>query len=939
MSDESSSSDPKSSLQWIWSPESVPSQGSNVQNWDAYRTLLDSLPFHILIKDRSGRRVYGNPAYLKLHNFTLEEMQGKTDFDLFPEDLAREFSADDQQVMSTGERSWAVEKHLNADGERYWIERIKTPLRTPDQKVVGVQIVFWDVSRLNRTEEALDHERSLMSSLMDNIPDAIYFKDKASRFIRMSSAQARKFGIESADAAIGLTDADIFTEEHARQALADEAKIMATGVPMVARIEKETWPDREDTWVSTTKMPLRDSAGEVVGTFGISRDITELKKTQDELQQARDSADLASKAKSDFLANMSHEIRTPMNAIIGMTELLLDTSLDRSQREYLKIVQESGESLLSLLNDILDFSKIEAGHLELDRRSFDLHQSIGNTLRSLALRAHAKGIELAYSIDPKIPMALIGDVGRLRQVIVNLVGNAIKFTSEGEVVLTIEAVESTQDLITLQISVRDTGIGIPEDKQALVFDEFQQADSSTTRTYGGTGLGLAISSRLVQLMNGEISVQSEAGSGSTFTFSAQLEIDHAEDSNVQPDVSEIEGARILIVDDNATNRRILTQMLSNWGVQPEAVHSAKAAFEALRQAAETSRPIQAVLLDVNMPEASGFDFAEWVRKEVQFQTLPLLMLTSGGRPGDTERRRELNISAKMMKPVKQSEVFEEIVRALGVQPSAGMNEVEEASLDVDQFKGCRVLLAEDNLVNQKLAVGILNKLNCEVTVAETGIEAIDKWQKAEFDVILMDIQMPDLDGLQATQQIRALEAEDKHLPIIAMTAHAMSGDREKCLAAGMDDYLSKPVRVGELREKLSSIMNSSNGSSSTSTPDAGSPVEDPWKNYDWSVALENVAGDLELLETVLDAFLAEYPPLLEGIRTSIENEEFDRLSKNAHTLKGTLLSIGALAPAETLLSLEECAKNEDSNRAQTLNHQLRSEFEKLIPILKAGPGA
>ncbi|WP_231740844.1 response regulator [Thalassoglobus neptunius] len=910
-----------------------------MQSWIAYRTLLDSLPFHILIKDRSGRRVYGNPAYLKLHEMTLEEIQGKTDFDLFPEDLAREFSEDDQQVMSSGERSWAVEKHLNADGERYWIERIKTPLRAPDQTVVGVQIVFWDVSKLNRTEEALDHERSLMSSLMDNIPDAIYFKDRASRFIRMSSAQARKFGIASADDAIGLTDADIFTEEHARQALADEAKIMATGIPMVARIEKETWPEREDTWVSTTKMPLRDSTGEIVGTFGISRDITELKKTQDELQQARDSANLASKAKSDFLANMSHEIRTPMNAIIGMTELLLDTSLDRSQREYLKIVQESGESLLSLLNDILDFSKIEAGHLELDRSSFDLHQSIGNTLRSLALRAHAKGIELAYSIDPKIPSALIGDVGRLRQVIVNLVGNAIKFTSEGEVVLTIEAIESTQETITLQISVRDTGIGIPEDKQALVFDEFQQADSSTTRTYGGTGLGLAISSRLVQLMNGEISVQSEPGTGSTFTFSAQLEIDHSEGSSTLPDVSEIEGARVLIVDDNATNRRILTEMLSNWGVEPEAVNSAKAALDAIRSAAETDRPIQAVLLDVNMPEASGFDFAEWVRKEERFQSLPLLMLTSGGRPGDTERRRELNISAKMMKPVKQSEVFEEIVRALGVQPSSGMNDIVETASDVEQFEGCRVLLAEDNLVNQKLAVGILSKLNCEVTVAETGIEAVEKWKAGEFDVILMDIQMPDLDGLKATQQIRALENDAEHLPIIAMTAHAMSGDREKCLAAGMDDYLSKPVRVGELREKLQSIMNSPKGSTSAPHVHSESTANDPWVNYDWSVALENVAGDLELLETVLDAFLQEYPPLLEGIRSSIETDDFDSLSRNAHTLKGTLLSIGAVVPAETLLSLEESAKSKDSSRAKTLSDQLRSEFDKLIPILKAGPSA
>jgi two-component system, sensor histidine kinase and response regulator len=893
----------------------------------AFRSLVDSLPLNLLIKDVRGRRVFANDSYVRMRGTSLAEIVGKTDADLFPAELARKFGEDDERILRNGAVLTGFEEHVLPGGARTWIERIKSPLRDADGTIVGILVLFWDVTQRKEAQDALDRERYLLCSLMDNIPDAIYFKDRESRFLRISRAQAEKFALASPEEAVGRSDADIFSEEHAEQALADEREIMRTGEPMVARVEKETWPDREDTWVSTTKMPLRDNAGRVVGTFGISRDVTELKRTQVELREARDAAHAASRAKSDFLANMSHEIRTPMNAVIGMTELLLDTNLDQTQRDYLRMVQESGESLLGLLNDILDFSKIEAGQMELDAIPFDVREALGDTMKSLALRAHGKGLELAFSVAADVPVRLRGDPGRLRQVVVNLVGNAIKFTETGEVVLEVRCDGQRDGRAGLRLAVRDTGIGIPAHVQDRIFEEFQQAESSTTRTYGGTGLGLAISSRLVGLMGGRIRVESEPGQGSTFTFDADLEVCEVDPDEAPRRSVVVTDTRVLIVDDNATNRRILLDMTTNWGMQPALAASAAEALEELRAAVRRGRPCQLLLTDVNMPGASGFDLVADIRGEPSLAAIPVVMLTSSGRPGDVQRRSDLTVAAQLIKPVKQSELFDAIVSVLGV--SAAEDEAAVNDRAFDDFRGARVLLAEDNVVNQKLALGVLGKLGCDVTIAGDGRRAFELWREGAFDVVLMDVQMPEWDGYEATKAIRDAEAgSGRRTPIVAMTAHAMTGDRERCLQAGMDDYLSKPVRIQQISEKLAAILRPA------AEPAPGATASDSPEPVDWTYALEGVAGDRDLLRIVIEAFLEEVGPLRERLRAAVGQRDAAALADAAHTLKGALLSIGCRPAADATFALERLGAAGDLGECEASLSGLESRLDDLLPVLE-----
>ena len=898
-----------------------------------FKSLVDNLPHSVLIKDRVGRRVFANRQYLTIHQKTLDQILGKTDFDLFPEDLARKFSEDDAQILRTAQVMHSTEEHQTPGGPRHWIDRIKAPLHDADGNIVGVLVLFWDVTARERAEQALDLERNLLNALLDTIPDSLYFKDRESRFLRISRAQAGRFGLAHPEDAIGKSDADIFTEEHARQAMADERRIMETGQPMVAHVERLTWPDRDDTWVSSTKMPLRDNEGRIVGTFGISRDITELKRTQDELSKARDIADAANRAKSEFLANMSHEIRTPMNAIIGITELLLDTQLTQSQREYLRMVYESGELLLTLLNDILDFSKIEAGRLELDCAPFEIRESLGNTLKSLALRAHNKGLELAISIEHDVPKVLVGDVVRLRQIVVNLVGNAIKFTAVGEVVLNVRCESRIQDQSTLVFSVSDTGIGIPLDKHQRIFEEFEQADSSTTRTYGGTGLGLAISTRLVKLMGGSIWVESEPGRGSTFSFTATFSVADVPSEIVGSRTIVISDMPALIVDDNATNRRILFDLLTNWGMKPTLASSAREAITLMQDAARDDRPFRIGLLDVNMPEFSGFDLASWIRGDRLLAETPLVILTSASRPGDGERAAVLRIASSLLKPVKQSELFDSIVAAVCV---SSRQDGEKQPIEVgkiSKFDSLRVLLAEDNIVNQRLAVGVLSKLGCIVTVAGNGRLAVTELERNEFDVVLMDVQMPDMDGFEATQTIRQREKiSGRHIPIIAMTAHAMQGDRERCLAAGMDDYLSKPVRIRELSDTMTQVLRKESDGS-------GDVTMVPFTHdlIDWADCLEAAGDDRELLQTVIDAFLGESEALMKQIRTSFRIDDAALLQQSAHTLKGSLLAVGARQTATLAWDLEQMGISGNFAQGDELLGALERQMVAVLLSLKNGP--
>ena len=883
--------------------------------------LLRSSPTAIVTIERDGTVLAANPGFEKVFDYTAEEAVGRRLNDLIvPPRLRAEALRLDDVVQGNQSIVTEVERQRK-DGTPVTV-RVSAALAEGAGRG-AVFALYDDVTAIRSAERKLREAEARYRDLVESAADLIWQVDLAGRWTFLNDVSREIYGLPPEE----LIGRDAWQWVHPDSlAQAEEAWRTVLAGGSLDDVEIRHLDRRgEIRHLSFSARPVVDARGTVVGARGMARDVTERVAARKALEEARLAAERADRAKSAFLANMSHEIRTPLNGILGMVELLLDSELHPEQRRAAELVRQSGEALLTLLNDILDFSKIEAGRLEFEETDFELPALVESAVRLLGTRALPRGLELICDIRPEVPRWLRGDPGRLRQILNNLVGNAIKFTERGEVAVTVALESLEEDIARVRVSVRDTGIGITAEKLPLIFAEFTQADASTTRKYGGTGLGLAISRRLVQLMDGQLAVESEVGRGSVFRFTIPLRVAKGGAPPVALADVKLKGLRTLVVDDNATNRRILSDMLKAAGMEIAEAENGKTGLEALRRAVGARRPFDLVLLDAQMPELDGYELAERVRADRRLRETRLMLLTSAGQPGDGQRCRELGITGYFPKPVSRTDLLEAVaVIARGDRPAETL--VTRHSIEEGRRK-LQILFAEDNPVNQQVGATMLRRRGHHVDVVADGRQAVEAVLRKPYDVVLMDVQMPDLDGLGATAEIRC-DPRFANLPIVAVTAHALKEERERCRVAGMNGYLSKPYKPHELFAAAEGWPAAEPAVPTSTEPEAQSPVD--LVSFRQAMA---EAGVEDAVDAMLEVFLRDAPGRLTDLEGAVQRGSAAEAAAAAHAFKSASSTIAARALADLLSQAELAGRAGDVGRLGGLVSPIRREYDAVSSYL------
>jgi two-component system sensor histidine kinase/response regulator len=939
-------------------------EASLEKNETLFRALFDLSPDAFLVIDPNDPDVSWplidcNVAASRMNGYERDELIGRSiDVLNATPDTREQREVYLKRLKEAGNLKYEIQ-HRDKAGNVFPVEVSTSIIMVGGRElVIGIDR---DITERKRLEIALQYEKQFLETLNLNSPVAIVVLDNGANIVSCNPAFEKLFGYSSGEIVGKNLDGLITTPDTLEEAAGYTQQSMKG---LVHGFGKRRSRDGRLISVEIYGVPVM-VADERFGALAIYHDISEL-------DQARQEAEQANRTKSEFLANMSHEIRTPMNGVIGMLELALDTALTTEQEDYLQTSLQSAEALLVLLNDVLDFSKIEAGRLELESIHFNLRNTVEDVAYTLAKRAQDKGLELACLVHPDLAADLRGDPGRLRQILVNLVGNAIKFTHQGEVVIRAEAIEDGEDFATVRFSVQDTGIGIPAERQARVFDRFMQADGSTTRKYGGTGLGLTICRQLVEMMGGTIGLESQAGIGSLFWFNLKFEKQPAKSREViLPFVEPVSlrESRVLCVDDNQTNRTVLTRMVEGFGCRIDTTPSGSKALELMHNAVRAGNAYHIVLLDMQMPGMDGEQVTRAIKSDPLLKDVKIIILTSMGQRGDAARLEALGCSGYLLKPVKQQMLYEALVAVLSRKAGEQPGLITRHMLTEQRRRDQRILLAEDNPINQKLAVVLLQKHGYSVDAVENGAEAFEKVKSEHYNALLMDVQMPEMDGFEATRLIRGWEAgSDRHIPIIAMTAHAMQGDRERCLESGMDDYIAKPLHSRTLFITLdrwigkdSAALAAGGGEEAQDYSTLGAFVQDenpllhddglfgenapplqaresappavavdasaaPGSPMDVDMALDRFEGDREFMVEMFREYLAHLPGRMVDIHAALAAGDANTISRLAHNLKGISLNFSADPLAAVAAELEERGRRENLADAPARAARLESEM-------------